>query len=255
MQFAAGLSVENELGTLKRLLSEAENIVGFTGAGISTECGVPDFRSPGSPWTKHKPIPYAEFMTSAEARAEAWRRKFHMDDLYRDAQPGKGHQALKALVDRGHMSCVITQNIDNLHQVSGIKQEKIIELHGNGSFATCVGCGKRFELHWVREYFEPREIAPDCDDCGSPIKSATVSFGQPMPKKQMELARKASLSADLFLCIGTSLVVYPAATLPIIAKENGAKLVIINGESTTLDILASLVVRADIGTVLQAAMN
>ena len=139
---------------LSELLAGAQRAVAFTGAGISTESGIPDFRSPGGLWTKNRPIPFDEFLASREARNEAWRRKFAMEDKFQAAKLGRGHRALARLVERGKMSSVITQNIDNLHQASGVPHEKVIELHGNGSYATCLDCAARYEIEWVREQFE-----------------------------------------------------------------------------------------------------
>lgn len=224
----------------------------FTGAGISTECGVPDFRSPNSPWIKFKPIDYDMFVSDPLMREEAWRRKFAMDDLYAHAAPGRGHAALAALVNSGKAGAIITQNIDNLHQASGVSPEKVIELHGNGTYARCLSCGKRHELADVRNEFEQTGAAPECD-CGGPIKSATISFGQAMPREPMRRAQEETLYCDLFLSIGSSLVVYPAAGFPQIARENGATLVIINGEETPLDGMADVVLRGDIGSILDGA--
>jgi len=243
------------IAALRERIAAARRIVGFTGAGLSTECGVPDFRSPGSPWMVNKPIPFEAFLASPAARREAWRRKFTMDDLYRHASPGRGHRALAALVESGRMSAIITQNIDNLHQASGVESEKLIELHGNGSYATCLDCETRHELTWVRDLFERTDAAPDCPHCGGIVKSATISFGQSMPRRAMERAQAETLACDLFLCVGSSLVVYPAAAFPEMAAANDAALVIINREPTPLDGLADLVIRDDIGSVLTEAIG
>jgi NAD-dependent deacetylase len=231
---------------LAQMIEEAEDVVAFTGAGVSTESGVPDFRSPGSPWLKNMPIDYGEFLASADARVEAWRRKFAMDDLYRGVAPSRGHRALARLARAGKVSAIITQNIDNLHQDSGLGDETIIELHGNGSYARCLDCGRRHELRDVRAAFEANGEAPRCV-CGGPVKSATISFGQAMPQAQMRRAQAASLRCDLFLAVGSSLQVYPAAGFPQIAKQNGARLVIVNRDQTPLDDLADLIVRGEIG--------
>ena len=236
---------------LRSLIVKAKVIAGFTGAGISTESGVPDFRSPGSPWMRNKPIPFEAFLNSAEARREAWRRKFAMDDLYQDARPSRGHAALASLVTQGKMPAVITQNIDGLHQASGIPADRVIELHGNGTYAMCLSCGRRHELAWVRRGFEANGEPPECESCGGIVKSATISFGQSMPKEAMRGAQELTLACDLFLAIGSSLLVYPAAGFPILAKRNGAKLVIVNREPTELDDIADLVIRGEIGPVLQ----
>lgn len=234
---------------LAQMIASARRIVAFTGAGISTECGIPDFRSPDSAWKRHAPIPFDQFMADEESRAEAWRRKFAMDDLYAGAQPGRGHRALAQLYAQGKVTSVITQNIDGLHQASGIANEDVIELHGNGTYATCLTCGVRHELTRIRPAFEETRRAPQCL-CGGVVKSATISFGQSMPQDAMRRAQEESRKADLFLAIGSSLVVYPAAAFPAFAKECGAELVIINREPTPLDIHADLCVRGDIGVIL-----
>lgn len=235
---------------LKRAIEEAHRVVIFTGAGVSTESGIPDFRSPGGLWTKMAPIDFQDFVNSAEIRAEAWRRKFEIDKTIKQAEPNKGHMAIAKLVDTGKASHVITQNIDNLHQASGIPAEKIIELHGNGTYAKCLDCGERHELFWVREKFEALGAAPDCRSCGGIVKSATISFGQAMPEEEMNRAHEATLGCDLFIAIGSSLQVYPAAGFPILAKRNGAILVILNREPTELDQIADLVIHEEIGPTL-----
>ena len=243
--------LESAVDRLMELVEGARVIVPFTGAGMSTECGIPDFRSPGGLWTKNKPIPFDEFLASQEMRDEAWRRRFAMDAQFSAARPGRGHLALASLYRAGKAPAVITQNIDNLHQSSGIPTEHVIELHGNNSYASCLDCGKRYELTWVRQRFnDARERSPDCPDCGGHIKTATISFGQAMPEREMRRAEQLTLDCDLFLAIGSSLVVWPAAGFPLMAKRNGARLAIVNREATDFDEMADLVVRADIGTVL-----
>ena len=243
-------SLPDACATLSQLLDEADRVTIFTGAGLSTECGVPDFRSPNSPWMKFKPIDFDLFMSDPLMREEAWRRKFAMDDLYAHAKPGRGHRALAGLVANGKAGAIITQNIDNLHQASGVEPGKVIELHGNGSYASCLSCGMRYELADIRVEYERTGAGPECASCGGPVKSATISFGQAMPREAMQRARRATLACDLFLVIGSSLVVHPAASFPLIAKENGARLIILNGQETPLDGDADLVLRADIGDML-----
>ena len=240
------------IARLKDLVDEASVIVPFTGAGISTECGIPDFRSPGGLWTKNRPIPFDEFLASQEARNESWRRRFAMAEQFAAARPGRGHRALASLYRAGKALAVITQNIDNLHQASGIAAEDVVELHGNTTYGLCLDCAERYELAWVRERMEAGNgCAPDCPACGGYIKTGTISFGQAMPDAAMRRAQDLALSCDLFLSIGSSLVVYPAAGFPLLAKRNGARLVIINREPTDFDDSADLVVRSDIGTVLE----
>jgi len=242
--------VETGIARLRELIAAASVIVPFTGAGISTECGIPDFRSPGGIWTKNQPILFDEFLASQEMRNEAWRRRFAMEEHFSKAHPGRGHLALASLYRAGKAPGVVTQNIDNLHQSSGIGADDVVELHGNNTYAVCLSCAKRYELSWVKERFSASGRAPDCPDCDGHIKSATVSFGQAMPEAAMQRAENMTRSCDLFLAIGSSLVVWPAAGFPLMAKRNGARLVILNREATELDDIADLVVRNDIGTVL-----
>jgi NAD-dependent deacetylase len=235
---------------LRQLIEAAQVVVPFTGAGISTECGIPDFRSPGGLWTKNQPIPFDAFVASGEMRDEAWRRRFAMEEQFAGAKPGRGHRALASLYHAGKIPALITQNIDNLHQSSGIAERDVVELHGNTTYAVCLDCAERYELSWVREKFEESgRHAPDCA-CGGHIKTATISFGQAMPSEAMQRAEVLTKSCDLFLAVGSSLVVWPAAGFPLMAKRNGAALVIVNREPTEFDDLADLVVRTDIGDVL-----
>jgi len=242
--------VTTAIDRLRALVDEASVIVPFTGAGISTECGIPDFRSPGGIWTKMRPIDFSDFIASQEARDESWRRRFAMQEQFGGAKPGRGHQALAALYRAGKSPGVVTQNIDNLHQASGIASEHVVELHGNTTYATCLDCAARYELPWVKQFFEASGRAPSCTSCGGHIKTATVSFGQAMPEREMQRAEEMTRAADLFIAIGSSLVVWPAAGFPLMAKRNGAALVIINRDPTEFDDIADLVVRHDIGEVL-----
>jgi NAD-dependent deacetylase len=234
---------------LGNMIAEAKCIVPFTGAGISTETGIPDFRSPGGLWTRNRPIPFDEFVSSREARDEAWRRRFAMEPVFAAAKPGRGHRALASLYKAGKIPAIITQNIDNLHQMSGFKAEDVIELHGNTTYAHCIGCGQAYDLAWVKARFD-EDGAPDCKVCCEPVKTATISFGQAMPEDEMRRATELALQCDLMLAIGSSLVVWPAAGFPLMAKNRGAKLVIINNEPTEQDAVADLVIRFDIGETL-----
>jgi NAD-dependent deacetylase len=242
--------LETATARLRDLIEASERVVPFTGAGISTESGIPDFRSPGGLWTKTQPIPFDRFLASREMRDEAWRRRFAMEEYFAKAKPTRGHLALAQLYRSGKSPGVITQNIDNLHQVSGIAARDVIELHGNTTFATCLDCNLRYELNDVRAKFESSGgRAPDCD-CGGYIKTATVSFGQSMPEEAMQRAQKWANDCDLFIAIGSSLVVWPAAGFPLQAKKSGARLVIVNREATEFDSIADLVIRDDIGDAL-----
>jgi len=233
------------------MIAEASVIVPFTGAGISTECGIPDFRSPGGLWTRNRPIPFDEFMASQDARDEAWRRRFAMEETFAAARPGRGHRALASLYRAGKIPAVITQNVDNLHQASGVAPEHVVELHGNTTYALCMGCGQRFEMRWVKSQFDASGgQAPSCTHCEEPVKAATISFGQAMPEAEMRRATELVQSCELLIAIGSSLVVWPAAGFPILAHKHGAKLVIINNEPTEQDEIADLVIRHDIGETL-----
>lgn len=235
---------------LKRLIERSKRAVVFTGAGISTESGIPDFRSPGGVWTKYSVIYFDEFVRSRDKRVEAWTRLFDGRATLKNAQPNAGHRAVARLVERGKVSDVITQNIDGLHQAAGVPANQVIEVHGNATYAKCLECGARHEFDDIEPTFKATKEPPVCVACGGIVKSATISFGQAMPEEEMERAAEASLGCDLFLAIGSSLVVYPAAGLPIAAKRNGAKLVILNRDPTELDHMADLVINAEIGPTL-----
>jgi NAD-dependent protein deacetylase/lipoamidase len=243
-------NLDTSITHLRDLIEGAQRIVPFSGAGISTECGIPDFRSPGGLWTKNQPIPFDAFVSSREMRDEAWRRRFAMEESFARAKPGRGHLALASLYRAGKVPGLVTQNIDNLHQASGIAADDVVELHGNTTYAVCLDCAQRFDLAWVREKFDAAgQHAPNCT-CGGYIKTATVSFGQAMPAEAMERAEQLTKHCDLFLAIGSSLVVWPAAGFPLMAKRNGAALVIINRETTEFDDIADLVLHNDIGDAL-----
>jgi NAD-dependent deacetylase len=232
------------------MIASAKIILPFTGAGISTESGIPDFRSPGGIWTRNRPIPFDEFVASQEVRDESWRRRFAMEQVFATAKPGRGHLALASLHRAGKVPAVITQNIDNLHQASGLAPDRVIELHGNTTYARCIGCGQAYQLDWVKRRFDEDGAAPNCAACDAPVKTATISFGQAMPEDEMQRATELSQACDLFIAIGSSLVVWPAAGFPMMAKNAGARLVIINREPTEQDDIADLVIHHDIGETL-----
>lgn len=243
------------VGELQRMIGEARRIVFFTGAGISTESGIPDFRSPGGLWTKYQPIDFQDFIRSEEMRRESWRRKFAMEGSFAAAEPNRGHRAVERLVRAGIASSVITQNVDGLHQASGVPDDKVIELHGNSTYAKCLDCSTRHELDRIRSDFEKDESLPTCMFCGGIVKTATISFGQSMPVDEMRRAEAETLAADLFIVLGSSLVVYPAAGFPRLAHENGAGLVILNREPTDQDVFADLVLHSEIGPTLGDAVG
>jgi NAD-dependent deacetylase len=246
---------ENDVERLRSMMEESSRGVVFTGAGISTESGIPDFRSPGGIWTQYKPIDFRDFMASEEMRRESWRRKFASDAVMKKAQPNIGHLAVAKLVKQGKVSSVITQNIDGLHQLSGVPDDKVIELHGNTTYAACLNCGKRYELEDIRKVFDKDETLPVCDQCSGFIKTATISFGQAMPLGEMKAAESQTMACDLFMAIGSSLVVYPAAGFPELARRNGARLVILNRDPTPLDGIADLALHSEIGPTLSAVVD
>ncbi|MEM9937627.1 MAG: Sir2 family NAD-dependent protein deacetylase [Pseudomonadota bacterium] len=239
---------------LARLIDEAKSVVVFTGAGISTESGIPDFRSPGGVWSKMKPIYFQDFVSSRDKRREAWTRVFNRTAGWVGADPNAGHYAVAKLFEAGKVTSVITQNVDNLHQESGIPDSGVIEIHGNASYASCLNCGAHYEHDALRSRWEADEDIT-CDLCGGLVKTATISFGQPMPEAKMINAEQKSRACDLFLVLGSSLVVYPAANLPLIAKQDGAKLVIVNRDATDQDVVADLVLNADIGPLMTETLN
>jgi NAD-dependent deacetylase len=246
---------KGKIEELGRLIDTCDRAVVFSGAGISTESGIPDFRSPGGVWTKYSPIMFEDFVASEDARRESWRRKF--DDSYGfvGARPNRGHRAVEKLVRDGKVSAVITQNTDGLHQESGVPEDRVIELHGNSTYARCLECGLRHDLEPIREIFLGDGALPVCRDCGGLVKTATISFGQPMPDLPMRRAQEETLACDLFLVLGSSLQVYPAAGFPQTAARNGAVLVILNRNPTDLDIYADQVLNMEIGATLGDAVG
>ena len=235
---------------LADLVRRSSNIVVLTGAGISTESGIPDFRSPGGLWSKYRIIEYPEFIASEDARREDWARRFEMADQIGEVGPNIGHKVLAGWVADGRCSTIITQNVDGLHQEAGVDGDKVIEIHGTARHATCVDCDTRHEIADCRAMFEATGAAPRCTACGGVIKSAVVMFAQMMPEDKVAQAVETARSADTFIAIGSSLLVHPAATLPLHAKRAGARLAIVNREPTELDPFADVVVHGEIGQVL-----
>ncbi len=243
------------INSLTRLLRESAHAVAFTGAGISTESGIPDFRGPGGLWSKIKPIQFQDFVASEEVRQESWKQWFERGKDITQARPNTGHDALTHLVNISRLQTIITQNVDNLHQESGVPADRVVELHGNATYAKCLTCESRYEhVDMEKEYRTNGMIAP-CGSCGGIIKNATISFGQAMPETPMTLAEVATMNSDLFIVLGSSLTVFPAAAFPQVAQANGAKLVIINQQSTPLDHIADLVLNEAIGAVMCAVIN
>jgi NAD-dependent deacetylase len=245
----------DDIERLRDMIGSARRIVAFTGAGISTESGIPDFRSPGGVWTRYKPIYFEDFMASEEMRRESWRRKFATDETMLKAEPNAGHRALAKLVEQGRMSAIITQNVDGLHRRSGVPDSKVIELHGNATYASCLDCGHRYELEPIKLAFLGNGKLPLCLKCDGIVKTATISFGQAMPEIPMARAQDETLGCDLFIVLGSSLVVYPAAGFPRIAKRKGAKLVILNRDPTDQDDEADMVIHGEIGPTMSRAVG
>jgi NAD-dependent deacetylase len=237
--------LERECRRVAALLSGARSAVAFTGAGISTESGIPDFRSPQGIWANSTPVLYQEFLASPEARFEYWRQKAVAMRDFVDCQPNAGHRLLARWEAQGRLRGVITQNIDELHQRAG--SQAVLELHGTALKVGCLSCQRRWEAEPWNSRFLTEGKVPDCPDCGGMLKHATVSFGQQLPPDVLMMARQWCRQADVLLAAGSSLVVEPAASLPRVARENGACLIIVNREPTPLDDLANLVIRHSIG--------
>ena len=247
--------MDDDVAALAALIRRSQRVVVFTGAGMSTESGIPDFRSPGGIWTKMMPVQFQDYIADPQARRVSWQRRFEMEETWNATQPNEGHRAIAQLVARGKVSHVITQNIDALHQAGGVPDSQVIELHGNTRHAKCLDCGRRVEIPGIRAHFDAHGDAPDCADCGGIIKTATISFGQPMPEDEMTRAEAATLACDLMLAMVSSLGVFPAAGFPLLAKRNEARLAILNREETPMDGYADLVVHAEIGPTLQAVID
>ena len=233
-------------------LRAAEAIVFFTGAGISTESGVPDFRSPGGVWTKYQPVLFQDFLASESARVQHWQLKKATYELFKTVNPNLARHAICEYERRGQMLGLITQNIDGLHKLAGSSEERMVELHGTDRLVTCLSCGKEYQPRDVYENLTEPFTAPTCDDCGGFLKSANVSFGQSMPLEAMRRAQEWSERADVFIVLGSSLQVQPAASFPVIAKRAGALLGIVNRDSTPLDEIADFVHHGAIGAFFQS---
>ena len=243
----------NAVEQLAGWLREARAGVAFSGAGMSTESGIADFRSPGGVWSRHQPVMYDDFVDSREERKRYWRMRLELYAEFAGAAPNEGHHALARLEALGRLVAVITQNIDGLHQEAG--SERVVELHGTARKMACIRCSKEWPPDWILEQVRAGDEAPECDQCGAPIKAKTILFGQAMPEAQMHEALQLSAQADVFLALGSSLTVEPAASMPRIAKSNGATLVLINRTPTPLDPYADLVIRESIGPTLTEAVR
>ena len=234
---------------IQQWLAESRSTVAFTGAGISTESGIPDFRSPGGVWSKNRTIYFEEFLSSAEARQEYWRQKAEAHRDFADATPNITHRRLAEWESAGHLRGVITQNIDGLHQDAG--SQNVLELHGTARSIACLDCDWREPADRLVAEFQQTRVVPNCPACGGLLKHATVSFGQSLPGDTLRSAAEWATTCDLFFALGSSLVVEPAASLPRMARESGAKLVIVNRDQTPLDALASLIINAPLGALFE----
>ncbi len=235
---------------LKNLIDDASNIVILTGAGISTESGVPDFRSLGGLWEQFRIVEYDEYIDSETARIEDWHRRFFMADQIGQVEPNIGHTKIAEWINASKCSCLITQNVDGLHARGGAPQDKLIEIHGNATTASCITCGKHHSIETCRRLFEATGESPKCQACDGLVKADIVMFGEKMPVKKTADAFKIAETADLFIAIGTSLVVNPAAGLPLHAKHNEAKFAILNRDATQLDSFTDCVINGEIGQVM-----
>ena len=235
---------------LVQAIGEAESICFFTGAGISTHSGIPDFRSPGGIWSQYRIIEYCEFVASEDARREDWDRRFHMAELFAKAQPNAAHVFISDLISQGRANGVITQNIDGLHQKAGVSDSHVVEFHGTGAYAHCLSCGKRHEVDDVERHIDETGDIPSCE-CGGLIKAAVISFGENLPAHNIERAQSMIEAADLVIAIGSSLQVWPASGLLELALSRGAALIIINRDETPFDGSARYVLRGDLVEITQ----
>ena len=243
-------SYKERIEMARDILGRADNIVAFTGAGISTESGVSDFRSPGGVWDRYRIVTYQEFMAEEDKRKGYWRMK---SELFREmggARPNRAHKALAELEKMGKLKCLITQNIDGLHQDAGSSPDTVIEIHGTNRTAYCLSCGRKWPIGEVQARLEEEGFDPRCDECGGLVKPSTISFGQSMPESEMRRAYEAALACDLMLMIGSSLQVEPAASIPPAASRGGAKLIFVNRTKTPLDHIAYVLFHEDAGEVL-----
>ncbi|MFA4910739.1 MAG: Sir2 family NAD-dependent protein deacetylase [Desulfobacteria bacterium] len=241
------------IGKVSDFIVKSKRIVVFTGAGVSTESGIPDFRSPGGLWDKYNPddFLYQRFLSSEVSREKYWKMNSELYYILVDARINKAHYAIVELERMGKLDCVITQNIDNLHQKAGLSDDKVIELHGTNMWVNCLTCKKKYSREDIQFRLEKGIKVPYCDDCGGILKPATISFGQPMPFEETKEAERRSRLAGLFIVIGSSLVVQPAAMMPLYAIEGGAKLVIINMENTPCDRNADVVLYGKAGEIME----
>ncbi len=242
--------MNEKISLIARKIRESGKNIVFTGAGISTESGIPDYRSQGGIWDKFRPVYFDEFMSSRDAREEYWRRWKSLYQGITRAKPNDGHTSIAKLYRMGLMKAVITQNVDGLHQASGLADEKIIELHGNTRRIRCMSCRTITPTKEIQQRLDSGDPAPECE-CGGYLKPDTISFGQAMPVVEVEKAAALSQACDFFLVVGSTLLVQPAAHMPIYAKQNGAFLAIVNLSETPCDDMCDVLIRDKAGEVLQ----
>ena len=244
----------SDLDYFKSLIENCKYPVFFTGAGISTDSGIPDFRGPNGFWKKNTPIYFQDFMSSKDMRTKYWEQSVNFKSNFSKFKPNKGHEAVANIIKaKGDGHCV-TQNVDNLHQAAGLSDDQVTEIHGNATYAVCLDCTKKFDLEPIHQAFKDNQKPPTCNACGGHVKTATISFGQPMPEKEMTRAQNEAANSDLMIAVGSSLVVYPAATIPLLGKQNGANLVILNNEPTEMDQFADLVINSSISDTFDAVL-
>ena len=242
--------MSNRIQELSNLIKNSKRIIILTGAGISTDSGLPDFRSDNGFWKSNKPIYFNDFIKSEQSRILSWKRNIELNKLLEKINPNEGHRFVSKLLDLNKDNFLVTQNIDGLHQRVFHKNTNIIEIHGNATSAKCLECNKEYSLEIFHQAVTNDEPIPTCDDCSGLIKVATISFGQPMNIDDLVNAQNLTADCDLFLVLGSSLVVQPVASLPKIALENNAKLAIINNDKTPYDGLADIVINAKINDVI-----
>lgn len=249
--------MEDLIKRVAGMIGDAKRIVIFVGAGLSTESGIPDFRSPGGVWDKYDPedFYFENFVSNRSKREKYWEMATEMYDAMKNAKPNAGHIAVAELEKLGKLDCLITQNIDGLHFKAGNSEKKVLELHGTAMHVSCLDCQRRYERGPVQERIAAGDKAPLCESCGGLLKPATISFGQAMPEKETAEAFRRSAECDLFIVIGSSLVVYPAAQMPVVAKQSGAKLVIINRDETACDKRADIIINGQAGTIMAAIVK
>ena len=250
-------TMEEQLKQIAQWINTSKRIIIFSGAGLSTESGIPDFRSPGGVWDKYDPedFYFQNFIASEASREKYWQMATEMWEPIKQAQPNPAHLAIAEMEKLGKLDCVITQNIDGLHFKAGNSEEKVLQLHGTAIFVSCLSCKKRYDRDQIQDRIKKAQKAPRCDDCGGLLKPATISFGQSMPEKETHEAYHRSSICDLFIVIGSSLVVQPAASMPMVAKRNGARLVIINRDPTPCDDMADLVIHGQAGPTMASILE